>query len=94
MTTPMNPDLQLAESRKYTLRPLIFIPLPDDRFYIFEAYGARRVPLRIISAADIPTWLASTAEELRQSAEETIRKSAPRFIDTSSLSLSDIDLGL
>lgn len=90
----MDPDLQLAASRRYTLRPLIFIPLPGDRFYVFEAYGSRREPLLILAAAEVASWLSSSADELLQSAEESARKSAPRFINTSSLSLSDIDLGL
>jgi len=83
----MTPELQFAESVKYTARPVIIIPV-DGGFIIMEAYGTHREPLCTIPSAELARWAEDDFARQRSRRAEAM-KPRPPIVD---LNLIDIVL--
>ena len=75
----MTPELQFAESVKYTARPIILIPV-DGGFVIMEAYGTCRKPLCTIPSAELARWAVDDFARQRSCRAEAM-KPRPAEID-------------
>jgi len=75
----MTPELQFAESVKYTARPIVLIPV-NGNFVIMEAYGTRREPICTVPPAELAAWAVADFARQRSRRAEAM-KPRPNKID-------------
>lgn len=84
---PMDPNLQIAESRKYAATQLVLIPVPDGIF-VCTAYGTKREPRRVFSDAQ------SLWEWLHEEMEIALTRPEPSPTPLSTTPLPSIEIDL
>ncbi len=75
----MTPELQFAESVKYTARPIVLIPV-DGGFVIMEAYGTRRELLCTIPPAELARWVADDFARQRSCRAEAMKPQPGKIV--------------
>ena len=72
----MTPQRQFAESTKYSIRPVIIIPV-EGGFVLFEAYGTARDYIDTIPSAELGRWVENDFARQRSRREAAIKPRPP-----------------